>query len=54
MPLTVADNSHPSPGTRIVHGIGAFFYLITSLPLLALFAIEAGWAKLTGADDESP
>ncbi len=53
MPLTVADNSHPSHGTRIVAGIGAIFWFITSLPLLALFAVEAAWAKLTSNETDS-
>ena len=53
MPQHAEDHSHRSPGSRIVAGIGVLFYLITSLVLLAVFAVETGWAKFTGQDDES-
>jgi len=55
MPLTEVDYSqNRSPGSRIVAGIGVLFWFITSLPLLAVFAVEAAWAKWTGKDDDSP
>ena len=52
MPLNAADHSQDrSPGSRIVAGIGALFYLLTSLPTLALFCVMAVWDKITGNDD---
>ena len=49
-----ADNLNRTTGTVIVEALAGFLYLLTSLPLLALFACEAAWAKLTeGDDDES-
>jgi len=53
MPLTVADHSHRSPGSRIVAALGALFWFITSLPLLAVFAVEAAWAKFTSNETDS-
>lgn len=48
-----ADNLNRTTGTVIVEALAGFLYLLTSLPLLVLFACEAAWAKLTGNDDES-
>ena len=54
MPLTEADNSKAhSPGARIVGGIGVFFYLLTSLPALALCCAMAVWDWATGNTDET-
>ena len=47
-----ADNSKDhSPGTRIVEAVGGLFYLLTSLPTLALFCVMAVWDEITGSDD---
>ena len=47
-----ADNHH-SARSRIVEAVAVLFYLITSLPLLALFAAEAGWARLFRNETDS-
>lgn len=48
-----ADNLKSSPGTKVIEAAAVLFYLLTSLPTLALFCALAAWDWATGNTDES-